>query len=67
MVFQGRTSIEKHKTVCCARNNPVGNWSEAHAAIGQYVAYYNQERIHSALDYRTPNDAAAAYLTLAAA
>ena len=47
--------------------NQWDNWSEAHAAIGQYVAYYNQERIHSALDYRTPNEAAAAYLTLAAA
>ena len=30
------------------------------AAIGQYMAYCNEERIHSALDYRAPNEAAAA-------
>ncbi|MHC4647472.1 MAG: hypothetical protein ACYTBJ_20565 [Planctomycetota bacterium] len=29
--------------------------------------YYNQDRIHSALNYRTPNEVAAAYDTLAAA
>ena len=47
--------------------NQWDTWSEAHAAIGQYVAYNNNERIHSALAYRTPNEAAAAYVTLAAA
>jgi transposase InsO family protein len=31
------------------------------------VNYYNGERIHSALGYRTPNEVAAAYNTLAAA
>ncbi len=41
--------------------------SEARAAIEAYVNYYNNERIHSALDYRTPNEIAAAYSTLAAA
>jgi len=41
--------------------------SEARAAIEDYVNYYNQERIHSALDYKTPNEVAAAYDTLAAA
>ena len=41
--------------------------SEAGAAIEAYVNYYNDERIHSALDYRTPNEVAAAYNTLAAA
>ena len=41
--------------------------SEARAAIEAYVNYYNQERIHSALGYRTPNEVAAAYNTLAAA
>jgi len=41
--------------------------SEARAAIEAYVNYYNGERIHSALDYRTPNEFAAAYNTLAAA
>jgi len=40
---------------------------EARAAIEAYVNYYNQERIHSALSYRTPNEVAAAYDTLAAA
>ena len=41
--------------------------SEARAAIEAYVNYYNRERIHSALGYRTPNEMAAAYDTLAAA
>ncbi len=41
--------------------------SEARAAIEAYVNYYNRERIHSALGYRTPNEVAAAYDTLAAA
>jgi putative transposase len=40
---------------------------EAGVAIEAYVDYYNQERIHSALGYRTPNEIAAAYNTLAAA
>jgi len=40
---------------------------EARAAIEAYVNYYNNERIHSALGYRTPNEVAAAYNTLAAA
>ena len=40
---------------------------EAGAAIEAYVNYYNSERIHSALGYRTPNEAAAAYNALAAA
>lgn len=41
--------------------------SEARASIEAYVNYYNQERIHSALGYRTPNEVAAAFNTLAAA
>lgn len=40
---------------------------EARAAIEAYVNYYNNERIHSALGYQTPNEVAAAYNTLAAA
>jgi len=40
---------------------------EASASIEAYVNYYNSERIHSALGYRTPNEVAAAYSTLAAA
>ena len=34
--------------------NVYDSWSEAHAALDQYVRWYNEERIHSALDYRTP-------------
>jgi putative transposase len=41
--------------------------SEARAAIEAYVNYYNNERIHSALGYRTPNEVVAAYSALAAA
>jgi len=31
-----------------------------------YVTYYNEERIHSALDYRTPREVAGAFITPAA-
>ncbi len=41
--------------------------SEARAAIDAYVKYYNEQRIHSALDYRTPSEVAAAFITRAAA
>jgi len=40
---------------------------EAGAAIENYVRYYNDERIHSALGYLTPSEFAAANNTLAAA
>ncbi len=40
---------------------------EARAAIEAYVNYYNDERIHSALNYQTPNETAAAFITRAAA
>jgi len=43
------------------------SFAEAHAAIDAYVRYYNEERIHSALDYQTPSEIAAAHVTLAAA
>lgn len=36
--------------------NCYDNWHDAHQAIDAYVQYYNSERIHSALDYRTPNE-----------
>jgi len=39
----------------------------ARQAIEAYVTYYNHQRIHSALDYRTPSEVAAALFTLAAA
>jgi putative transposase len=47
--------------------NVYDTFSEASAAIESYVNYYNGERIHSALGYRTPNEFAAAHTTLAAA
>ncbi len=41
--------------------------TEARAAVEAYVNYYNNERIHSALGYRTPSEVAAVYNTLTAA
>ena len=35
------------------------SFSEAWDAIADYMRYYNQERIHSALDYQTPDEVAA--------
>jgi len=40
---------------------------EARQAIEAYVRYYNEQRIHSALDYQTPSEVAAAFITRAAA
>ena len=48
-------------------SNLYETFSEAHLAIETYVRYYNQERIHSALDYQTPDEMLAAYITLVAA
>lgn len=41
--------------------------SEAHQAIENYIKYYNEERIHSALDYATPKEIAARALPQIAA
>ena len=41
--------------------------AEAREAIEAYVTYYNNQRIHSALNYRTPSEVAAAFITRAAA
>lgn len=41
--------------------------SEAREAIEKYVQYYNSERIHASLGYRTPSEERAAHVTLAAA
>ena len=34
--------------------NQYDTMTEAHAAVEAYMRYYNEERIHSALNYRTP-------------
>ena len=47
--------------------NEYDSFAEVHKAIEDYVKYYNDERIHSALDYKTPNEVAAAFNTLVAA
>ena len=47
--------------------NEYDSFAEAHEAIEDYVNYYNDERIHSALAYRTPNEAAAMFNTPIAA
>lgn len=47
--------------------NVYDSFFEASAAIEAYVNYYNKERIHSAIGYRTPDEFAAAFNTLAAA
>jgi putative transposase len=41
--------------------------SEARQAMEAYVTYYHHERLHSALNYRTPAEVAAAFITRAAA
>jgi len=41
--------------------------SEAHRDLEDYINYYNAERIHSSLNYQTPNEYAATYLTQVAA
>lgn len=48
-------------------SNSYDTWTEAHAAIDAYIQYYNNERIHSSLDYRTPVEAEASIITLKAA
>ncbi len=47
--------------------NAVETWSEAHEAIDQYVRWYNEARIHSALDYRTPCEFETEWITQNAA
>ena len=42
-------------------------FGEARQAIADYVKYYNEQRIHSALNYQTPREVAAAFITRAAA
>jgi len=47
--------------------NAYDTLAEARTAIESYIRYYNNERIHSALGYQTPNEFAATHVTLVAA
>jgi len=47
--------------------NLYDSFFEAQEAIEAYVKYYNEERVHSSLNYRTPKQFAAAKITLVAA
>ena len=47
--------------------NVYDTFTEAREAIEDFVNYYNEERIHSALEYKTPNEVAAEHVTLSAA
>lgn len=47
--------------------NQYDSWVEAHQAVEKYITYYNSERIHSALNYRTPNEAEADWMSQSAA
>lgn len=54
----------KEEEIWC---NMYDSWQEAHQAIEKYVTYYNSERIHSALKYRTPCEVEADWNSLSAA
>lgn len=47
--------------------NMYDSTSEARDAIDKYITYYNSERIHSALKYKTPNEVEADWMSLSAA
>ena len=47
--------------------NQYESWAEAHRAIDEYMRFYNEQRIHSALDYRTPKEFAQEPTSLKAA
>jgi len=47
--------------------NVYDTWPEAHEAIDRYVRWYNEHRIHSALDYRTPCEVESKWIALNAA
>ena len=47
--------------------NSYDSFPEAHQAIENYINFYNQERIHQALEHKTPNQAAAPFSNLNAA
>jgi len=43
------------------------SFHKAHQALENYINFYNQERIHQALDYKTPNETTAPFSNLNAA
>jgi putative transposase len=47
--------------------NQYDTFFEAHQAIDRYIRWYNEGRIHSALDYQTPKEAYEQYIALKAA
>lgn len=47
--------------------NSYESFTEAHQAIESYINFYNHERIHQSLDYKTPNEVAAEHAQLHAA
>jgi len=47
--------------------NQYDSFAEDHKGIYDYIQYYNEEWVHSALKYKMPNEAAAAFNALAAA
>ena len=56
---QSNGKIERwHKTIKseCVRRTALGDLDEAIALIAAYVREYNGKRLHSALNYLTPND-----------
>jgi Integrase core domain len=51
---------------CAIWPNLLDTLGEARQAIEAYVTYYNEQRIHLALDYQTPSEVAASLITRAA-
>jgi putative transposase len=47
--------------------NEYDTFAEAHEAVEKYIRHYNEDRIHSALGYTTPQLYAATHVTLVAA
>ncbi|MFP4498835.1 MAG: integrase core domain-containing protein [Vulcanimicrobiota bacterium] len=40
----------------CLNTHLFRNLSEAREIIGEYIQWFNSKRLHSGLDYRTPNE-----------
>ena len=56
-------SVESFFSTFKAEALPPQPWIDAHEAVGSigaYIDFYNRRRLHSALDYRSPNDFEAA-------